>query len=238
MQFIEINTEKEKMTLLNNFYNTLFIQEFPDENERESLDNMFTYLKLKENGWYKKNNYHIILVKINKEIIGGAIVDYFSKPNCGAIEFILVKPEYRIKNIATKLLDYVKEILVLDAKKINKKLNFIFGEVNDPVKTKEADDSMNPSERLKFWYKKNYYILNMFYLQPALSKNTKPVESLLLIANVFNENYLNYGIPKNIILQAIYYYMKLAMRINNPNKHQIFKQIKKKNKMKRILFLK
>lgn len=238
MEFIQINTEEKNITLLKKFYSTLFIQEFPDENERESLENMINYLKLKEEGWYNKNNYHIIIVTEHEEIIGGAIIDYFTKPNCGAIEFILVKPEYRVKNIATQILEYIKEILEIDAKNNKKELDFIFGEVNDPVKTSEENDSMNPNDRLKFWYRRNYFILNMYYLQPALSEETKPVDSLLLIANVFNKNYINYGIPKKTMLQAIYYYMYLAMRIKNPNKDEVFKKIKTQNKLKRIKLLK
>jgi hypothetical protein len=63
MEYIELTYQREDRERLQRFYRELYIPEFPDEDERESLENMERYLELKEQGWYGKNNYHIIQIK-------------------------------------------------------------------------------------------------------------------------------------------------------------------------------
>jgi hypothetical protein len=68
------------------FYHDCFVPEFPDPNERESFEVLQSYLRLKETGWYRKNNYHIIVLLDGDKPIGGSIADYLDEPNAGVIE--------------------------------------------------------------------------------------------------------------------------------------------------------
>jgi GNAT superfamily N-acetyltransferase len=74
--------------LLETFYTEVYEREFPDPDERESLANIARYLALREEGWYGRNNYHVVLACRGDTVLGGCILDYFAEPNAGVIEFL------------------------------------------------------------------------------------------------------------------------------------------------------
>src|ERR1700681_3273837 len=57
----ELQHKPEDLEILEQFYNDIYIAEFPIRDERESLQNMRNYLRLKASGWYGRNNYHILM---------------------------------------------------------------------------------------------------------------------------------------------------------------------------------
>ena len=61
IDYVELTHSREDKKLLRYFYEELYVPEFSDADERESLENMEQYLELKAQGWYGKNNYHIII---------------------------------------------------------------------------------------------------------------------------------------------------------------------------------
>ena len=116
--FVHVSIDdKNSVSLLNAFNERVYAVAFPDENERESLDNILDYLTKKKNGWYDKNNYHVILAQKDDAIVGGMICDYFSSSNCGVVEFIVVTTDCQLKGIGTELYKHAVERLQSDAKR-------------------------------------------------------------------------------------------------------------------------
>lgn len=115
---IDFNNAKH-ISILDKFYNELYIKEFTDEDEAESLENIKNQSKrIIESNIY---NYHCIISILEKEheieIIGGIIGDYFGECNSGVIEFIVVSPNRRKKNVGSTLISTLFDYFNEDAKR-------------------------------------------------------------------------------------------------------------------------
>jgi GNAT superfamily N-acetyltransferase len=183
------------------------------------MENMEQYLQLKADGWYGANNYHILLVLQDEQPIAGSITDYLAEANTGVIEFLLVAPAFRGMGIAKQLLDFTEATLSADAKgNLNRDLDLIVGEMNDPFKIAIEDDNVDPFVRAKIWGKWGYQKLDFPYIQPALSTDQAPVYHLLLMGKVFNADFVK-STPTSLIKLIVHEYMKWAMRIENPDQN-------------------
>lgn len=91
--------DKNGYEILKSFY-TSYKKAFPDDDEWETLENIFNYLNKKDK---TKNKYHILVLKNNKDIIAGAIFDYLSDVASGIIEYIFVVEKYKRKHLGTNL---------------------------------------------------------------------------------------------------------------------------------------
>ena len=217
--FIEVSNSSEHLDLLRRFYNDLYISEFPDPDERESMENMAQYLQLKAKGWYQGNNYHILLILKDELLIAGSIIDYLVEANSGVIEFLLVAPAFRGMGVAKQLLEFTEATLSVDAKNhLNRNLDLIVGEMNDPFKIVIEDDNVDPFVRAKIWGKWGYQKLDIPYIQPALSIDQAPVYHLLLMGKVINNEYAK-NIPTSLVKIIVHEYIKWAMRIDNPDEN-------------------
>ncbi|MGE5632760.1 MAG: GNAT family N-acetyltransferase [Caulobacteraceae bacterium] len=208
--------DKRSVALLGEYYASIYIDSFPKD-ERESLDNIIDYLNKKENGWYGKNNYHVILAIGSGVIVGGLICDYFERSNCGVIEFIAVKKECRSEGIGTRLYQKAIELLRKDARN-NKKNNidYIFCEIEKA----DADSNKDAIKYLWFWNKMGYRKILFNYIQPALSDGKENVNNLDLIALQLNENIKSHkGIEATTIKSFLLDYARYAMRIEEPEKN-------------------
>jgi hypothetical protein len=81
----EIEDRPADLYLFSDFYAEVYVPEFPDANERESLENMRDYLRRKRDGWYGANNYHILVATVLGRPVGCAIADYLAESNTGAV---------------------------------------------------------------------------------------------------------------------------------------------------------
>ncbi len=217
MTFLELNQSITHLQLLEWFYAGIYVPEFPDPDERESLDNMERYLELKAEGWYGKNNYHILVVMEDEKPIAGSITDYLAEANAGVIEFLLVDPEYRGQGIAKQLLEFTEATLKKDAQNsLSRDLDLIVGEMNDPFKSGNAHDNLDPFERAKIWHKWGYQKLDFPYIQPALSSDQIPVRHLLLMGKILNPDYST-GLPSDLVKLIVHEYLRWAMRIEQPD---------------------
>lgn len=213
----EITTSPDDIALFQQFYNAIYIPEFPDPNEQESSENMEQYLQLKSDGWYKNNNYHILLYLDKGIPVAGAIIDYFAEPNTGVIEFVVVKESYRGSGLGTQLLKWIEETIDTDSSRVgNRGWDYIFAEVNDPFKTYMKPDSMDPFERVLMWDHWGYKLATMPYIQPSLSAEKEPVDDLLFVCKPRHTNEINIIFP-SILRQIIYNYLVWAMRIGDPD---------------------
>lgn len=138
VEYLNVDFDNEEhLALLGAFYCVLYSKEFPDENERESLDNiLFQAKRMKD---LDKCNYYCILALMGRKIVGGLIGDYFAKSNSGVIEFIVVSRDVRRQNIGTSLINNFIDFCNKDARRPKKSINgidYCFFEVENPEKVK------------------------------------------------------------------------------------------------------
>ncbi|NMC44425.1 MAG: GNAT family N-acetyltransferase [candidate division Zixibacteria bacterium] len=216
----EITASADDIALLRKFYRDIYIYEFPDPNERESLENMERYLRLKEEGWYEANNYHILLFLSDDTPVAGSIIDYLADPNTGVIEFLVVQKDLRKAGVGAQLLAWTENVLAQDATRAGYAAwDYIIAEMNDPFKSADLHDSMDTWERAMVWHRWGYRKMRFPYVQPSLSPDKEPVHNLLLMCKPgtgVNPD----SIPPDTLITAVYDYARWAMRIDNPAANQ------------------
>lgn len=214
--------DKKSINLLEQFYTDIYIDCFPNMDERESFDNLLKYLE--ETKRHTDYKYHILLMKnAVGEVIGGAIFDYFKKPNVGGIEFIAIKKSLQSTGLGSRLYHRVVSMFEEDAHANHQKeISHIFCEIEDPIRN-------NPEQKekiyLDFWTKQKYKRIGFSYLQPALSENQKEVDALWLIVNSKEGESLE--IDARVVEDFVFNYIKYAMSIPDPAKHPSFQKMKK-----------
>ncbi len=210
----EIEHRPDDLEILERFYNDIYVAEFPIRDERESLQNMRNYLRLKATGWYGRNSYHILMGFNDGNPVAGAFVDYLEEPNCAVVEFLVVSPEFRGTGYGRLLLDETEKLVVNDAMALRRDgLDCIVAEINDPFK--QSKDSTDPFVRAAIWDGWGYRLLGFPYIQPALSKDKARVDNLLLIAKPYRRKFEG-GLPASKVEAILRGYMRWAMRIERP----------------------
>ncbi|HEY7238247.1 MAG TPA: GNAT family N-acetyltransferase [Burkholderiales bacterium] len=225
VRFRELDASPEGLAELSRFYRRAYVREFPDPDERESLANMKRYLRLKAQGWYGRNNYHIVLAELEGEPIGGSVLDYVAEPNAGIIEFLFIGAEHRLKGLGKSLLDETARILERDAHTAAAKpLAAIVAEMNDPFRPSDTLDNLDPFERCAMWGKWGFGKLGFPYVQPALSRSQKPVEGLALIARPTDGSA---AVAAPWVLSVVGEYMRWAMRIDDPARNRQYQEMER-----------
>ena len=216
----EINASDEDLKLLARVYDGLYIAEFPDPDERESLPNMQTYLRKKAQGWYGEINYHILVLMERDKPVGLSISDYLARANAGVIEFILTDPANRRSGYGRTLLDHTEAVLAQDARAGGSRADgmpfCIVAEMNDPAAKSDVEDNLDPAVRAGIWSRWGYRKLDFRYVQPALSPEQKSVEGLLLIAKPMDMPSAA-ALAGEQVRMILLEYMRLAMRIDQPD---------------------
>ena len=225
LDVIDLTAANADLERLQRFYADLYIAGFPDPDERESLENMQRYLELREQGWYGRNNYHILLGFDDGRGIAAAVMDYLAEPNAGIIEFLLVDPARRRQGIGTAMHQRVEEVLQSDARRAGyEALQSIVIEMNDPFRVDPATDNMDPFIRAALWGRWGYAVLGFPYVQPALSDDQGPVTYLLLCAKPLDPA-VRHTFPPKTVRQVVYGYLKWAMRIDDPEADPTFQEM-------------
>jgi GNAT superfamily N-acetyltransferase len=215
LTFTDLTAAPEDIRTLVDFYTTLYVDQFPDPDERESLDNMIHYLGLRERGWYGRNNYHILLAAHDGRLVGGSVVDYLAEPDVGMIEFLLVAPGARRSGLGRRLLAETERLLADDARRHGQRLGAVLAEMNDPLAPTAKDDSVDPTDRALIWHRWGYAGLDFPYRQPALSAEQEAVTNLIMIAKPIRADW-RAALPAETVRLAVHEYLRLAMRIANP----------------------
>lgn len=215
----EIGASDEDLAFLERLYTMLYVGEFPDPDERESLSNMQAYLRKKDAGWYGASNYHILALMECGMPVGLSISDYLARANAGVIEFILTDPIHRKHGNGRKLREATEAVLMEDARKTGPRTDgfpfCVVAEMNDPAAQNGVEDNLDPTVRAGIWNRWDYRKLDFRYVQPALSEGQKPVEGLLLLCKPLAAPQTDSiaSAQLRLILQE---YMRLAMRIDEP----------------------
>jgi len=225
LRFRELDSTAAGLAELARFYRRAYVDEFPDPDERESLANMRRYLRLKADGWYGANNYHVLIAEQEGEPVGGCICDYLAVPNAGVLEFIFIGARFRRRGLGKALLDQTVAILEADAAtRRGSPLNAIVAEMNDPFRPPATPDNLDPFHRCLLWGKWGYSKIRFPYVQPALSRRQEAVEGLVLITKWLG------ALPARDydaawVLSVVGEYMRWAMRIEHPERNPQYREM-------------
>lgn len=213
---------RQDLETLATFYHDVYEREFPDPNERESLENMCTYLQRKRTGWYGDNNYHVLVAEQDGRSVGLCVSDYSATANAGIIEFLVVTPDARGAGLGRRLLDYTQRLVEADAGKAHASLPVgIAAEMNDPFRTDLYADNYDPFDRAALWASWGFNRVDMPYVQPALSADQAPVDSLLLMFKPLHPPVAT-SVSGSIVTHLLHDYLVYAMRIEEPAKNVQF----------------
>ena len=210
--------------LLEAFYSEVYEREFPDPDERESLANIARYLSLRDDGWYGRNNYHVVLACRGDTVLGGCILDYLAEPNAGVIEFLFTVVAARGQGVGRSLLAEAERLATVDASRTGRALAWIAAEMNDPFVATEVPDNMDPFVRARIWHGWGFAALDCPYVQPALSAGQQPAEGLLLIAKPIAAAW-RAGVPASLVRCLVAEYLRWAMRIDAPEANPQFRAL-------------
>lgn len=224
--FHELTAAPRDINLLRQFYMELYLPEFPDPDERESLDNMTHYLELKAQGWYGANNYHIVLLTDSGRPVAGSVSDYLSVADAGVIEFLTVAPSSRRQGLGARLLRWTETTLAVDAgSRSARSLRAIVAEMHDPRIPDAHHASLEPTARARIWSGWGYRKLNFDYVQPALSASQHAARHLILLAKILNGVTHHTTLRTHHLCAILREYFYWAMRIEQPDRTAEYQQM-------------
>ncbi|GAC1313418.1 MAG: hypothetical protein NVSMB2_01290 [Chloroflexota bacterium] len=211
--FRELGNNPVDLRWLRHFYDDLYCREFPEADERESLDNMVAYLRA---AGTDANGYHILLALESSKVVGGSIADYFAPSHAGVIEFVVVAPGSRGRGWGTALVRQTENLLVVDAERARQKLQYVMAELNDPWLSVATRDVLDPFERARWWDRRGYGRLAFPYVQPPLSSDQASVDHLMLCTRPVARP-AETALPADAVLAFVRDYLMYAMRFTDPN---------------------
>ena len=205
--------DPDTLARLGEFYARIYIQVFPDVNERESFDNLLLTLSAQQNHQLPDCTYHIFLLKDEEgAILGGIIFDYLHQVNCGVIEFIAIAPNRQASGIGTLLYNAALKQLQQDAHRVNHtSLEYVVCEIDNPCLL--SDD--HPMAYYFFWKKQLFRRAAFSYIQPPLSPDKDAVTHLWLIISSLRKGAAD-AMPSETLKHFLREYIRCCMRIERP----------------------
>jgi GNAT superfamily N-acetyltransferase len=198
------------------FYDDLYVPEFPDRDERESLENIQEYLRRKSAGWYGRNNYHVVLAVDGPRILGGVIFDFLADADAGVLEFLVVARAARRHGLGRALLGEAERLLAADGRAtIGRPPRWVLAEMNDPFWPERVIDTLDPFDRAAIWGRWGFHRLRFPYVQPALDPDKSPVHHLMLSVKFLTSG-THDTMPSGAVITALREYVRWAMRIDVP----------------------
>ena len=209
--YVEVSrADRNSLSDFGQFYTDVYMEAFPNDDERESFDHFLHYLRKAETA--TEYCHHVVLAKDeNGRVLGGCVFNYYPRSNAGVIEFLAVRSDMQSCGIGTQIYKRVESILSEDAFRINRTaLGYIFCEIDSP------EFSRNEIKKyLYFWNKNNYWHLDFKYVQPALSASQEPVTGLWFTVSPRTDTLAE--LPEALVRDVIYDYVRYAMEIRDPD---------------------
>lgn len=205
--FIDGKSLAKYKDLLLEYEQKIFINAFPDPDERESfVEDIIPRIKDSENTLLR--TYCTIAVDDTNAIVGGLVADWY--PGCGALEliYIAVDPSRRKEKIGKKILNNGIELIQKALEEKQETVKAIFLEVDIPTTVMEAANSMNPIDRLKVWDAWGAKRIPINYTQPPLSKGKQPVSNLMLMCLTGHGTEIEESIPADTLKDFLFDFYK------------------------------
>jgi len=172
---VEYQNDSAGNTMLGNMYKQILYPAFPNEDERESLENLVKYMQEDCEGEKR----HVIFILINNAIVGSMIFSYFQEVNAGFNSYIVVDNKHKRKGYASLLINEAMKILKQDVKENGQEsLAYVFCEINKF--NNGIPSSAYMIDRL------GYMLVDVEYTQPPLSVDKSASNDLYLA--VWSEN--------------------------------------------------
>ncbi len=205
--FIDGKSLAKYKDLLLEYEQKIFINAFPDPDERESfVEDIIPRIEDSENTLLR--TYCTIAVDDTNAIVGGLVADWY--PGCGALEliYIAVDPSRRKEKIGKKILNNGIELIQKALEEKQETVKAIFLEVDIPTTVMEAANSMNPIDRLKVWDAWGAKRIPINYTQPPLSKGKQPVSNLMLMCLTGHGTQIEESIPADTLKDFLFDFYK------------------------------
>ena len=205
--FIDGKSLAKYKDLLLEYEQKIFINAFPDPDERESfVEDIIPRIEDSENTLLR--TYCTIAVDDTNAIVGGLVADWY--PGCGALEliYIAVDPSRRKEKIGKKILNNGIELIQKALEEKQETVKAIFLEVDIPTTVMEAANSMNPIDRLKVWDAWGAKRIPINYTQPPLSKGKQPVSNLMLMCLTGHGTEIEESIPADTLKDFLFDFYK------------------------------
>ena len=205
--FIDGKSLAKYKDLLLEYEQKIFINAFPDPDERESfVEDIIPRIEDSENTLLR--TYCTIAVDDTNAIVGGLVADWY--PGCGSLEliYIAVDPSRRKEKIGKKILNNGIELIQKALEEKQETVKAIFLEVDIPTTVMEAANSMNPIDRLKVWDAWGAKRIPINYTQPPLSKGKQPVSNLMLMCLTGHGTQIEESIPADTLKDFLFDFYK------------------------------
>lgn len=161
---------------LRDFGEWIFVKAFPDENEREDLEEQILPRIRRE---ISAEPYSFCtLVKDGSKVIGGMVSDWY--PSCNSLEliYIAIDESSRRAGLGKTLLNESYSGIRSLVEAEGGQIDHLLLEVDIPF---DAQGDMNPVSRLKFWHKMGAKRIPFKYTQPPLSADKAEACNLMLL---------------------------------------------------------
>ena len=221
----EVRNDNTGIANLCTMYGQIFYPAFPNDDERESLENLIAFVRTSA----AEEDRHIIILRTKTSILGCMVFTYFHKINAGYIAYIAVDVSQRKKGYAALIFNEGMRIMEQDAKRIKKSpADYVFLEID------KFGTEIPPYVHM--WHNFGFKRINMDYIQPPLGINKKASDNLLLAVRSFSKKkntaipaddiklFLyefftrSFDIPKNLIDE---YVTECQRRLDTPDAHRL-----------------
>jgi GNAT superfamily N-acetyltransferase len=206
----DLDGSPDSAELLRTFYSRLYLSQFPERDERESLEHMLSSLAATDRS---QCGYFVSLLLNASRVVGGVVADYFAASNSGVIEFLVVDPACHGRGLGTALESHVLTRIDVAADS-RRNSTLVFAEIEDPRRA--GGTAGNTVTRMRFWHHRGYRHVAFPYVQPALSRAQSPVTTLLLAAKPL-AGYSPQRISSSTVRAFLTDYLRYAMRIPEPS---------------------
>lgn len=185
MEFVDLRDRRDE-PLLQQVYDELYLQSFPDPAEREDISVWAPRLwgDQRDGGG---SRLHALVAGPNldeperRRIAGLAFYELYPESGTGLLSYLAVDPDFRRTGLGRALVALSLDSLRAESASLGQALNAVFAEIHDPERVSSRHDSMDPSERVSFFAKLNARRVPIRYVQPPLKRGGSRARNLDLI---------------------------------------------------------
>jgi GNAT superfamily N-acetyltransferase len=172
--------------LLEAVHRDLFLPNFPDPDEQEGPDDWRP--RLWEDPAPRQPEQHGFVAGTHlgsaaqRSLAGFAFVERYRESRCALLSYIAVEKSWRGYGLARDLFDRALGSAQETAQKDGEPVRAVFAEIHDPRRVNEANDVIDPADRVQVMVRLGAWRVPISYIQPALDERSERSDRLMLIA--------------------------------------------------------